>query len=87
MCGSVMRANGFAVCITADADTAGGIWRGMDPGDGQVQGTAVDAQVQVAWPGGVALFRRQWCNYVWRTRIEKALYNYWLGNSTPAEFI
>ena len=52
---SVMRANGFAVCITADADTADGIWRGMDRGDSQ--GTATDAQVQDAW--GVALFRRQ----------------------------
>lgn len=79
VCGSVTRAKGFAVYITAGADPAGGIWTGMDRGDGQ--GTAFDAQVQAAWGydyvDGVALSRGQRCNGTWRhTRIEKARCNY-----------
>jgi hypothetical protein len=88
MCGSVTRANGFAVYITADADPAGGIWTRMDRGDRQ--GTAVNAPVQDAWEyecvDGVARFRGQRCNGAWRRieiLIEKAL---WLGN-TSAEIV
>lgn len=50
----------FAVYIPANADSACGIWTGMERGDGE--GTAVDAQVR-AWGwvcvDGVARFRRQ----------------------------